>query len=221
VAFCPAPPLLLPAVSGRAADGTAELRGACLAAIAAMLAPVPDIVVVVGAAPAGARFGAGDVGSLRGLGVGLSISFAGPPASGRAAVPLPHTIGAWLLDQAGCTAVRVGVAPDLFAEAIDTEGRVAVLVMGDGSARRTTSSPGWWDPAGEPFDEAVAAALGAGDADALAGLDPAEGERLLAEGVPAWRAVGAALAGREITGRLRLHAAPFGVGYLVADWVVR
>jgi hypothetical protein len=39
--------------------------------------------------------------------------------------------------------------------------------------------------------------------------------------VPAWRAVGAALAGREVRGRLHAHEAPFGVGYLVADWSVR
>ena len=50
-------------------------------------------------------------------------------------------------------------------------------------------------------------------------LDPAEGERLLAAGVPTWRAVGAALAGRDVAAALQLDAAPFGVGYLVADWV--
>ena len=56
--------------------------------------------------------------------------------------------------------------------------------MGDGSARRTVKAPGYLDPAAEPFDARVATALAAGDAGALAGLDPAEGERLLAAGVP-------------------------------------
>jgi hypothetical protein len=32
--------------------------------------------------------------------------------------------------------------------------------------------------------------------------------------------VGEALAGRPVTARLHLDEAPFGVGYLVADWVV-
>ena len=56
-----------------------------------------------------------------------------------------------------------------------------------------------------PFDAAVATALAAGDAGALAALDAAEGERLLAAGVPTWRAVGAALAGRDVTARLHLR----------------
>jgi hypothetical protein len=54
---------------------------------------------------------------------------------------------------------------------------------------------------------------------ALAELDPAEGERLLAAGVPTWRAVGHALAGQAVTARLHHDSAPYGVGYLVADWV--
>jgi hypothetical protein len=36
--------------------------------------------------------------------------------------------------------------------------------------------------------------------------------------VPVWRAVGAALAGRPVLARLRYDDAPFGVGYLVAEW---
>jgi hypothetical protein len=221
VAFCPAPPLLLPAVAGRAAEETAAVRAACLAAVRAALAPQPARVVVVGAAPGGARFGAGDVGSLRGLGLDRSIPFDGPRRDGGAAVPLPHTIGAWLLDEAGATVPRLGVAPDGLAAALTAaDGPVAVLAMGDGSARRSSTSPGWVDPGGEPFDAAVAAALAAGDAAALAELDPALGDRLLAAGVPVWRAVGAALAGRDITGRLHYVEAPYGVGYLVADWAV-
>ena len=68
--------------------------------------------------------------------------------------------------------------------------------MADGSARRGVKAPGYLDDAAAPFDAAVATALADGDAAALAALDPAEGERLLAAGVPVWRAVGAALAGR-------------------------
>jgi hypothetical protein len=222
VAFCPASPLLLPPVAGRAAEETADLRTSCLDAVRSMLTPAPDLVVVIGDAPAGARYGPGDVGSLRGLGIDLCLPFAGPSADGVARVSLPHSVGAWLLDEAGSTAARIGVAPDgLAGVLLQGSAQTAVLVMGDGSARRTTRSPGWWDPAAEPFDDAVAAALAAGDAAALASLDPADGERLLAAGVLAWRAVGAALTGRVITARPRHSAAPFGVGYLVADWSVR
>jgi hypothetical protein len=223
VAFCPAAPLLLPGVAGRAAEETAHLRSACLTAVRAALSGAPDRVVVVGAAPAGARYGEGDVGSLRSLGIDLRIPFAGRPADdGQQVVPLPHLLGAWLLDQVGSTAPRVGVAPDGLGGALgDSDGPVAVLAVGDGSARRTIKSPGWVDEAGEPFDAAVAEALAAGDAAALAALDPALGHRVLAEGTPTWRAVGAALTGREITARLHCAEAPYAVGYFVADWTAR
>ena len=46
-------------------------------------------------------------------------------------------------------------------------------------------------------------------------------EGLLADGVPVWRAVGAALADRSVVARLHTATAPFGVGYLVADWMAR
>ena len=224
VAFCPSTPLLVPAVAGRATAETAALREACTEAVGAAMAADPEVVVVVGAAPGiapGARFAPGDAGSLRGFGVPLDVPFGVPAGPGGRPLPLAHTVGAWLLAQAGCTAVPVGVAPGGLAEILaDPAGRTAVLAVGGGSARRTVKAPGYLDPAAEPFDDAVAAALAAGDAAALAALDPDAGERLLADGVPAWRAVGRALAGRPVRATLRHHAAPFGVGYLVADWAV-
>jgi hypothetical protein len=221
VAFCPCPPLLLPAVAGRAATDTAGLRTACAAAVGALLGAAPEAVVVVGGA-GGGRFGAGDAGDLRGHGVDLEVPFAGPPQRGGRRTPLALTVGAWLLDRAGHTGTRIGTGPDGLAGVLaGLDGPVGVLAMGDGSARRTLKAPGYLDPAAGPFDAAVAAALAAGDAPALAALDPAEGERLMAAGVPTWRAVGAALTGRAVTGRLHADEAPFGVGYLVADWQVR
>ncbi|SNS91650.1 hypothetical protein SAMN06893096_110118 [Geodermatophilus pulveris] len=223
VAFCPCPPLLLPAVAGRAAGDTAGLRAACATAVDALLAARPEVVVVVGAGGgAGVRYGQGDGGDLRGFGVDLGVPFAGRVRPGRWRTPLAHTVGAWLLDEAGHAGLRLGVGPgDLAGALADLPARVAVLAMGDGSARRSVKAPGHLDDAAEPFDDAVAAALAGGDADALAALDATEGARLLAAGVPTWRAVGAVLAGRAVTGRLHAHEAPFGVGYLVADWRVR
>jgi hypothetical protein len=222
VAFCPCPPLLVPAVAGRAAADTAVLRAACAAAVDAALATRPEVVVVVGGEDGCGRFGDGDGGDLRGYGVDLDVPFAGRVRPGGRRTPLAHTIGAWLLHEAGYAGPRLGVGPGDLADALgDLPRPVAVLAVGDGSARRSLKAPGHLDPAAQPFDDAVAAALAAGDPGALAELDPAEGARLLAAGVPAWRAVGAALAGREVRGRLHAHEAPFGVGYLVADWSVR
>jgi hypothetical protein len=214
--------LLLPAVEGRADGGTATLREACAEAVAAMLAVRPEVVVVVGGGgPDGVRFGAGDAGSLAGFGVPLDVAFQAWARPGGRRLPLAHTVGAWLLDEAGYAGTRVGVGPGEVADLLSgLPDPVGVLAVGDGSARRGVKAPGYLDDAAEPFDAAVAAALSAGDARALAALDAAEGERLLAAGVGTWRAVGAALAGREITAHLLYDDAPLGVGYLVAHWAV-
>ncbi|MGY1795953.1 hypothetical protein ACI796_18450 [Geodermatophilus sp. SYSU D00525] len=220
VAFCPCPPLLLPEVAGRAAADTAALLSACTDAVAALAAAAPGPVVVVGADAEG-RHGAGDAGDLRGFGVDVEVPLDGEVRPAGRPLPLSLTVGAWLLRRAGHPGPRVGVGPGDLAAAVGELPGAGLLVMGDGSARRSEKAPGHLDPAAAPFDAAVAAALAAGDAAALAALDPAEGERLLAAGVPAWRAVGALLAGRDVTAELRFDGAPFGVGYLVASWTVR
>ena len=221
IAFCPSTPLLVPAVAGRAAADTDALRRACSRAVAAVLASRPSTVVVVGAGKPGMRYGPGDVGTLRGFGVDLDVPFAGPGRSTGQRPPLPHTLGAWLLDRAGWTGPRIGAAPDDLADVVEqAAGPVALLAVGDGSARRTVKAPGHLDPAAEPFDAAVARALSDGDAAALADLDEAEGERLLAAGVPVWRAVGRVVGNRPVRASLRYGDAPLGVGYLVADWAV-
>ncbi|HWN29015.1 MAG TPA: hypothetical protein VNP37_18775, partial [Actinomycetospora sp.] len=46
VAFCPAPPLLHPAVEVRADDATTALREACALAVSDLLAAGPEVVVV-------------------------------------------------------------------------------------------------------------------------------------------------------------------------------
>jgi hypothetical protein len=221
VAFCPAPPLLLPEVEGSATAETTALRRGCAEAVNGMLAVVPEVVVVVAdGVPPGVRFGPGDGGDLRRFGVDVQIPFAGRLRPGGRAVPLAHTLGARLLDDAGFAGARVGVGPaDLGQLVRDLPGPVGVLAMGDGSARRTGKAPGYLDEAAVPFDDEVARALAGGDAAALAALDPADGARLLAAGVPTWLAVGAALAGLAVTAHLHLDAAPFGVGYFAADWV--
>jgi hypothetical protein len=221
VAFCPSPPLLLPDVEGRPAPETVGLRRACDEAVDRMLAQRPEVVVVVGGGvPSGVRFGAGDRGTLRGYGIDGEIAFDGRVRPDGRELPLAHTVGGWLLNEAGFSGPRIGVGPDDLGQLVrDLPGTLGILAVGDGSARRTVKAPGYLDDAAAPFDVSVAAALATGDAEALAALDLAEGERLLAAGAATWRAVGAALRGREIAAHLHLDDAPFGVGYLVADWV--
>jgi hypothetical protein len=222
VAFCPQPPLLLPVVAGATSYALSALRAAVSAAVQVVLEGQPEVVVVVGSGADGVRFGPGDAGDLRGYGVELELPFAGGIRPGGRRIPVPHLLGAWLLDQAGHTGPRLGVGPDdLEAALSDLPGPVGLLAMGDGSARRGEKAPGHLDPAAGPFDAAVTAALAAGGTAALAGLDPVEGERLLAAGVPVWRAVGAALHGLTIQADLLYDEAPFGVAYPVATWRTR
>ena len=94
--------------------------------------------------------------------------------------------------------------------------RVAMLVMGDGSARRVLHLHGVPDPQAESYDAGVAAALAAADADRLAGLDPRDGELMVA-GRAAWQVLAGAAAGARLRGLL-FAAAPLDVGYLVASW---
>ncbi len=124
-----------------------------------MLAVLPEVVVVVGAgAVEGVRFGAGDVGSLTRFGVPLELPFEGWPRPGGRRLPLAHTVGAWLLAEAGYAGTRVGVAPGELAELLSVlPGPVGVLAVADGSARRSVKAPGYLDEAAEPFDAAVAA----------------------------------------------------------------
>jgi hypothetical protein len=112
-------------------------------------------------------------------------------------------------------------APDclrLGAQLAAAAPRVAMLAMGDGSARKATGVPGTPDPAADQYDAEVAAALAAADPGRLARLDAALDRVLSVAGRAAWQVLAGAAAGGQLRGTLRCAAAPFGVGYLVASW---
>ncbi len=95
---------------------------------------------------------------------------------------------------------------------------MALVVMGDGSARRSLSAPGYLDDRAEGFDAALAGALASGDPAQLAAIDAALGDELLAAGVAAWHAASDVLVGKY-EASLTYEAAPYGVGYFAASWV--
>jgi aromatic ring-opening dioxygenase LigB subunit len=97
---------------------------------------------------------------------------------------------------------------------------VALLVMGDGSARRSEHSPVHLHPRAEIFDSTVAAALDLADATTLAALDPELALELQAAGRAPWQVLAGATASADLTGNLLYHAAPYGVGYFVASWTL-
>ncbi len=206
----------------------AELRSACSDALTRVLGTNPDAVLILGASASEVFYRAGDAGDLCGYGVSVRLRFdnAHESPGGRTeavGLPLPHLLGAWLLDQAGFTGERVGLssaaaAPHLRAASGDRR-RWAMLVMGDGSARRTEKSPGWYDPDAVGFDAAVTSALGTGHGRALLDLDQGVGARVLAAGLASWRAAGAILESTPMVAELYYAGAPFGVFYIVASWV--
>ncbi|MEU7944419.1 hypothetical protein AB0C50_07030 [Micromonospora taraxaci] len=105
-------------------------------------------------------------------------------------------------------------------EVAATGERVALLVLGDGSACRGVTSPGYDDPRALPYDQGVAAALADADLDVLLDLDPVVSAELQAAGRAPWQVLAGAAraAGGGWRGELLHHAAPYGVAYFVASW---
>lgn len=235
-AVCPAPPLLVPEVAAGAAAELDGARTACSDALAVLAASRPGLLLVVGAAEAGRAgpYPQGARGDFHAFGVDVGVRLGEGVGEGDGADdgarPLPPTlaVGAWLLDHArwGAPVEGLAVAESLKTEAALRAGRelaaradrVALLVMGDGSACRTVKAPGYLDERAEGFDAAAAAALGAADTAALAALDATLAAELKAAGRAPWQVLAGAAQGAGLDGRLLYEDAPYGVGYFVAAW---
>lgn len=219
-AFCPHPPLLVPEVAQAAAAELDGLRAACRDAIRRVASSGAQLVVI-GSAESWQHHETTASGSLAGYGVDCEIPL-GSDEPGPVELPLSLTIGAWLLRDAlgpNCGAVGRSVAAG--RERLDLPtGPTALLVMGDGSGRRSTAAPGYLDERAVEVDAQVAAALAAGDPDRLAPR-PELADELLVAGWPAWSAAAGVLAGGRWDAELLYDDAPYGVGYFVAAWTVR
>ncbi|MEU9984963.1 hypothetical protein [Streptomyces sp. NPDC050856] len=205
-AVCPCPPLLVPDVAAGAAPELRAARTACADAVGVLAASRPDRLFVVGpggdAVDAPERYPAGSVGDFSGFGVDLRVRLGAGDAGDR---PLPPSlaVGAWLLARARWAdapaeglAVAEALAPARCAEAgrelAARAGRVALLVLGDGSACRTLKAPGYLDERAAGFDAAAARALGAADTGALAALDERLARELKAAGRAPWQVLAGA-----------------------------
>ncbi|MFB4315384.1 class III extradiol dioxygenase subunit B-like domain-containing protein [Actinomadura sp. 21ATH] len=227
-AVCPHPPLLVPAVAGAAAAELDALREACRTAVGRLRSAVEAnegcVLYVVGGDTVTRAYGPGVTGSLHPYGLGER------PERDATVLPLSLTIGEWLLRDSGLDARFQGVAYDaspeecarLGRELAGSAGRVALLVMGDGSACLTEKAPGYLHPAAEAYDAAVAGALKQADAPALAGLDPEVSRDVQAAGRAAWQVLAGAAVTAPASARYRsellAYEAPYGVGYFVASW---
>jgi hypothetical protein len=192
-----------------------------------------DLVVVIGA---GATTTAWDPGErLHVPAWGPLLAARDAPAAGGPAtpgLPLAVGIGARLLDEAGYGGPRAlrsvgsaASAADCLALGAAVAGlapRVALLVVGDGTARRTPAAPGYFDERAAAFDASAEAAIGDGDMAALAGLDASLAAELMATGRAAWQVLAGAVGlDRRAPGEVLYADAPLGVSYLVAVLDVR
>jgi hypothetical protein len=215
VGFVPSAPLLVPEVAGGSAHVDEKLRDACRTVVTRLCATAPEAIVVAASWPNGGSWPSDGTWSFEGFGVKPRV------AGKRPVLPWPLGIGAWLLDDAGWTGSRcyMTVGPDSETHAAIGPQRVAVLVVGDGSARRSEKAPGHLDERAADFDAVVARALADGDVGALGGLDPELAAALLCSGAPAWHWLAATIDARQVAGaELLSDTAPYGVGYLVAWW---
>jgi hypothetical protein len=167
IAVVPGVLALLPEYAGRL-DPVAELRAACLAAVA-WLGPAPEVI-----------------GDPQGVRVGRSLA---------EAVERSRALEAG----AGAPSSTTG----------------GVLLVANGTARRTQASPGPYDDRARPFDDVLAKALLGPDPAALRDLDQGLARELWASTSVLPR-LAELLAGRERV-TVDYDGAPHGVQY----WVVR
>jgi hypothetical protein len=221
-ALCPAPPLLARELTG-ADPVVPELRQACLNAAAGLLRARPDVIAVVGAGERTATWDGAAWLDLSRFAPGIGLA----AADGAPVLPLPLGLGARLLEQAGYDGPRLlqlvgedepaGRCAELGAAIAGSAGRVALLAMGDGSARRGPKAPGYFDARSGPFDAEVERAVRVGDLDALLAIDEALARELMATGRPAWQVLAGALQGTKPATEISYRDDPFGVAYLVAS----
>ena len=228
-ALCPAPPLLASELTG-AESALPELAAACQAATAALLRAGPQLVAVVGGAERTGIFDPAGYLDLSCYAPALARQPGDGPARGTQPLPLSLGLGGRLLDEAGYAGRRELRAVSETAEPAECAAigrvlagladRVGLLVMADGSARRSRRAPGYLDDRAAPFDAAVEDAVRAGDMAALLAVDPALARELMAAGRAAWQVLAGAMDDRRPASHIRYCDDPFGVAYLVASLTV-
>lgn len=224
-ALCPAPPLLARELTG--ADAVVpELRQACREAADALVLADPGMIVVVGT---GEQTRTWDAAQAR-LHLSPYAPALGAPPVAPETLPLALGLGSRLLDEAGYDGRRelqaVGAnEPAPACAALGTllsqaAPRVALLVMADGSARRSLRAPGYLDERSAAFDSEVGRAIRDGDMPALLALDAGLARELMATGRAGWQVLAGAMNGGRPASVIRYDDDPFGVAYLVASLIV-
>ena len=208
VAFCPHPPLLRPGIATGSEIEMQSLRSACNNAVDRLIGTTPHQLLVLGSD--------GPVVDWSGFAPGFIDA-------DSQLMPLSLQVGAWLLSgrPLASAPIYVAIGPD--GEPVtpwpDLPASIGLLVMGDGSARRSLKGPGYLDERAEPFDATVVKALADGSPQLLADVDLELAGVLLAAGAPAWVAAAKLLRDDNWRADVLYADAPFGVMYMVATWL--
>ncbi len=207
VVVVPGAPLLLPEYQGRAV-AAAELAEASVAAVRSAVATASH-VVVVHATDREPRSTRPPVG-LRVADHLLAASHLG--------FEVEHVAVAWDATTAECVAAGRSLVTDTGAGS--AAGRATtLLVVADGSARRTEKAPGHLDPRAAAVDDAIVAAVRScaeAGLQRLLDLDPDLCAELLVAGRAPLQVLAAAVAGVPLEVRSLEVSDPFGVLYVVA-----
>jgi hypothetical protein len=215
--------VIAPELTGR--DTVAgQLRDACAEAVARLVATQPEVITVAGPGRITRRWAPDSR---------LDLSVFAPMLgqAGDPALPPSLGLGTLLLDQTGYQGRRVlqAVSEDeptarcarLGAALSRSAGRVGLLAMGDGSARRSPQAPGYFDDRSAVFDAQTESALRQGDLDALLAISPTLARELMATGRPAWQVLAGAMHPAKPAAEILYSGDPLGVAYVVAFLAAR
>lgn len=194
ICFLPQPPIIVGDIAGGAVGELDSLRAACTHALA------------TGAVGAELNL---LVGATTGLAVGRWLL-----AQARLGLPISEAVVESGASTAACQQLGTSLATASIAP-------TALVVMGDGSACRSETSPGYLDDRAIGFDQSVADALAEADCLSLLELDPTLASELIVAGRAPWQVAAAAAEAMPTTWRGELVAStdPYGVMYFVASWL--
>lgn len=220
---CPHPPLLLPDLGDAGIDEIRVLRNACLEAITDLVRAKVDVVAAVGAAPTTGPYGTDLPSPVR-----CFAPDGEKTADAGGTLPLSLAVAAGLTRALEPPVELHGTAPDATTDECVKYGRwlsgrperVGLLVMADGSARRSVKAPGYLDARAAGADQAVEAGLCAGRTEPLLALEPKFAAELLIAGRAGWQVLAGACEDREVRARCYYSGDPFGVWYPVFGWSV-
>lgn len=127
----------------------------------------------------------------------------------------------WLIEDGAAVSLRADPADerigDSLLDGVPRGGDERLLVVANGSARRGEKAPGHLDERSFAYDDALGAALAAGDVTALRELDLGLGDDLLCAGISCLQG----LPDGDWRATVDWSGDPFGVQYWVVRWEMR